>query len=127
MERILLKKSTSMDSATMKESSGISPSHNRVLDRLSHSSFVMRNFGPRQASSELHLSELIQDMVQISRPPKTTLASHQAYQQRNGGIAEVSFLVRAFVPEGEIADNLSATLGGIEWEKSEDRTGSREW
>ena len=108
--------------------------HERVLSRLSHSQFVMSNFTPRISTGNC-LSSVINDMAKVSRPSKSDIStyfqlcnSQMGHKQRGGnGIAEVSFLLRAFVPEGEIADNISASLNGIPWEISEDQDTSREW
>ena len=108
--------------------------HERVLSRLSHSQFVMNNFTPR-ISVRGDLSNVIDDMVKVSRPSKSELNAHfqlcsaqTSNRQRLGsGVAEVSFLLRAFVPEQEIADNISAALSGIPWELGEEKHVTREW
>mmetsp|Transcript_5964 Transcript_5964/g.8953 ORF Transcript_5964/g.8953 Transcript_5964/m.8953 type:complete len:975 (+) Transcript_5964:803-3727(+) len=119
------------------QSNGSGPTrnaHDRVLSRLSHSQFVMSNFTPRITSGG-ELSHVIDDMVKVSRPSKSELNAHFQLcsaqignRQRPGsGVAEVSFLLRAFVPEGEIADNISASLSGIPWELGEEKHATREW
>jgi len=45
---------------------------------------------------------------------------------RDGGMAEVSFLLRTFVPEGELADNLSRVIG-VDWVRSQHTGATREW
>ena len=113
--------------------------HERVLSRLSHSQFVMSNFTPR-ISAGGDLSQVIDDMVKVSRPSKAEVNAHFQLcssqigtRQRPGsagngsGVAEVSFLLRAFVPEGEIADNISTSLSGIPWEMGEEKHSTREW
>lgn len=105
--------------------------HERVLSRLSHSHFVMKNFSARVAENGSDFSEMIDGMVNISRPSKSELAAHfqlcSAQVGNRSGVAQVSFLLRAFVTEGEIADNISAALNGIPWELSEEDGGTREW
>ncbi len=108
--------------------------HEMVLSRLSHSQFVMSNFTPRITSGN-ELSHVIDDMVKVSRPTKSEVHAHfqlcsaqMRNRQRPGsGVAEVSFLLRAFVPEGEIADNISAAFSGIPWEIGEEKNATREW
>ena len=115
-------------------SSDVRHAHERVLSRLSHSQFVMSNFTPR-ISVGGDLSHIIDDMVKVSRPSKSELNAHfqlcsaqMGNRQRPGsGVAEVSFLLRAFVPEGEIADNISAALSGVPWELGEEKHSTREW
>ncbi len=105
--------------------------HERVLSRLSHSHFVMKNFSSRVSENGSDFSGMIDDMVNISRPSKAELSAHfqlcSAQVGNRSGVAEVSFLLRAFVTEGEIADNISAALNGIPWEISQDEGGTREW
>ena len=132
----------------MKEKNSPSPnvkvnSHDRVLARISHNPFVMRNFSSQLISPQQSetMANAIDDMVKVLRPNKSEINAHfrlcsaQMNSSRNrpsvsggggGGVAEVTFLLRAFVPEGEIADNISALLG-IPWERSEETRHSREW
>jgi hypothetical protein len=69
--------------------------------------------------------------VKVSRPSKAELSTHfQVCSSQVGnrsGVAEVSFLMRAFVPEQEIADNVSVALGGNQWEISDEEDAIREW
>lgn len=125
-----------MEKMSIQSNSGssIRNAHERVLSRLSHSQFVMSNFTPR-ISVGGDLSNVIDDMVKVSRPSKSELNAHfqlcsaqMGNRQRQGsGVAEVSFLLRAFVPEGEIADNISTALSGIPWELGEEKHYTREW
>ena len=105
--------------------------HERVLSRLSHSQFVMKNFSSRISANASGVSDVIDDLVKVSRPSKAELAAHfqicSAQVGSRSGVAEVSFLLRAFVPEGEIADNVSASLSGIPWELSDEENATREW
>lgn len=104
-------------------------SHELVLSRLSHSAFVMKNFS--DIISDNNISNVADNSVKVSRPSKSEISSHFQICGMHGGsgsgIAEVSFILRAFVPEGEIADIISEALNGIPWEKGEDDDGSREW
>mmetsp|Transcript_11014 Transcript_11014/g.16394 ORF Transcript_11014/g.16394 Transcript_11014/m.16394 type:complete len:796 (-) Transcript_11014:1689-4076(-) len=112
-------------------------SHQRVLARLSHSAFVARNFSPRQCTGDDLLSGLMDDMVKVARSSENDIATHfqmcqsrmkrQQEQTHTSAVAEVSFVLRAFFPEGEIADNISLALGGIPWERSNEKGVAREW
>lgn len=110
---------------------GTRNAHERVLSRLSHSQFVMKNFSSRVFTDGSEVSGVINDLVQVSRPSKSELSAHfQICSSQIGnrsGVAEVSFILRAFVPEGEIADNVSASLSGIPWELSDEEDATREW
>ncbi len=121
MERLLKQKSDKLTKNA----------HERVLSRLSHSQFVMKNFSPRVATDGSKMSDVIDTMVKVSRPSKSELSAHlqicSSQVGENSGVAEVSFLLRAFVPEGEIADNISASLSGIPWELSDEQNATREW
>ena len=105
--------------------------HERVLSRLSHSQFVMKNFSSRVSANGSDISSVIDDLVKVSRPSKSDLSAHfQVCSSQVGnrsGVAEVSFLMRAFVPEQEIADNISVALGGNQWEISDEEDAIREW
>lgn len=111
----------------------------RVLTRLSHSQFVVKNFTSRIITNA---TSPVGDRVKVSRPSKSELNAHfqlcssqsnNSHHRSSGGgpvragVAEVTFLMRAFYPEGEIADNVSSALGGIPWERSEDKNATREW
>ena len=106
--------------------------HKSVLSRLTSSPFMVRNFASRQSLADsTDLSVAMHDAVQASQPGGSELAAHLrmhgGHLERGGGVAEVTFLIRAFVPEGEIADNVSAALGGIPWDRSDDKGITREW
>lgn len=126
IERILVENETSR--ATQN-------AHERVLSRLSHSQFVVRNFTSRISMHNVDATDVLDDMVKVSRPSKSELQAHfqlcggqvGSRSRSSGGVAEVSFLIRAYVPEGEIADTISAALGGIPWERSEEKNAAREW
>jgi len=113
--------------------STVKDAHERVLTRLSHSQFVIRNFASRIVGAQGVPGG---DKVKVSRPSKSEVNAHfqlcssQTNSTRNrvgSGVAEVTFLLRAFFPEGEIADNVSSALGGIPWERSEEKNATREW
>jgi len=92
-----------------------------------HSSFVLGNFSPRQSPVDVDLMRLMRETVEVSSPASLELESHESHQKRNGGIAEITFLLRAFTPEEELADNISAVLGGIPWNRTHTKHCTREW
>jgi hypothetical protein len=71
---------------------------------------------------------LLQSVIDVRRPSSKELDSDlsAATQEGGGGIAEVAFMLRAFTPEEELADGVSAALGDIPWEMTADRS-KREW
>ena len=99
--------------------------------------FITRNFRrPSTNSDNLEICQIFSDIVYVNNPSKLELDSYfqlcktqVGNMQSNGlsGVREVAFVVRAFVPECEIADTISVALGGIPWERSEERKGNREW
>ena len=111
------------------KSPGAPSAHKRVLSQLNHSAFVKSNFAPKE-SSGIDFSEVLDDVVDASPPSSSELKEHLQMcgdHMSGGGVAEVTFLLRAFVPEGEIADSVTAALGGIPWEKTDERDATREW
>lgn len=103
-------------------------SHARVVRRLPHSSFVICNFGQQQISPDSKLNRIMQNDVIVSRP---TVADFDAYmrneRQSGDGVATIAFLVRAYTPEEELADNVSVALGKGTWELSNETNATREW
>lgn len=102
-------------------------SHNRVKQRLGHSAFVTCNFGPNQKSVDSKLIEVMESVVEVSNPSASDLRRYLEVSEEKGGLAEITFLLRAFTPEEELADSVSAALGDISWEKSDDERITREW
>jgi serine/threonine protein kinase len=102
-------------------------SFKRQQQKLNHSAFVACNFGHRQVSVDSKISHVMRDVVEVSRASLPELGAHLENQRRYGRFSEVSFLVRAFTPEEELADNLSKALGGVPWEKSQHEGATREW
>jgi serine/threonine protein kinase len=97
--------------------------HHRVKRRLTHSKFVTCNFGPRLIEADSKLNEIFRSslaMTASSIPPDCDIES----MEKNSSIAQVTFVMRAFTPEEEMADMFSSTLGGIPWES---KTSSRDW
>lgn len=103
-------------------------SHARVVRRLPHSAFVVCNFGQQQATSDSKLSRIIQNDVRVSRPTTTDLDAHfQNHKDNGSGIAKIAFILRAYTPEEELADNVSLALGALPWEKGKGAASTREW
>lgn len=98
--------------------------HSRVKRRLGHSKFATCNFGPRLIESDSKLIEMIRASVDVSLASAAEWTSSVDESVEKGAVAQVSFMMRAFIPEGELADILSTTLGGLPWEHN---TGTRDW
>jgi hypothetical protein len=107
--------------------SGISPSTPAVKRRLNHSAFVTSNFGHRQEPADAKLMDLLRESASSERLSDEELESDLRYAEKHGGIAEVSFVMRAFTPEEELADCVSSALGGIQWEAQANDKSNREW
>jgi serine/threonine protein kinase len=107
---------------------GIVPDSGSVKRRLKHSPFVTTNFGHRSEQADAKLMGLLQTVIDVKRPSNQELvaALSSATQEGGGGISEISFMIRAFTPEEELADCVSVKLGGIPWEMSADKS-RREW
>ena len=92
-----------------------------------HSAFVTANFGHRQEIADGKLMQLLRSSVSVNEASPVDLANDLKVAEKNGGVAEVSFILRAFTPEEELANSLSAALGGIPWEPQAKDKASREW
>lgn len=107
---------------------GVSEAHHRVLRRLKHSPFVICNFGRHEVAADSKLGRVLRNSVSVDQPTRDELEDHFDTHDENGsGVADVAFLVRAYTPEEEIADNLSVALGDIPWERSLGTGVTREW
>jgi len=110
---------------------GVVPATASVKRRLNHSHFVTSNFGHRYEQADSKLIGLLQTLIDVRKPSSeefnrdlnTGLISHEG---DHNGVAEIAFMLRAFTPEEELAEGVSAALGGIPWELSEDKS-RREW
>jgi hypothetical protein len=121
-------------SQILSSSSGIVESRSTDSDvlpatkqRLSHSSFVTTNFGHRQETADGKLMQLLRSSVSVNEASAADIANDSKLAEKSGGIAEVSFVLRAFTPEEELADGISSALGGIPWELQAKDKASREW
>ncbi len=94
------------------------PSPEKVLERLSHSAFVANNF-----SAERYVptkwNKVVNDAVVKPTLKDTSLVKGE-------DTAKLTFLLRAFGPEGEVADNISNVLK-LKWEKVTNKRISRLW
>lgn len=116
-------KRTSHSSSSSNKSGGESVlSPHRVLKRLNHSPFVGLNFSAQQ-NAVVRVEEAFRELAHLSSADDSEIES-QLNDVKN--TAEVTFLLRAYVPEGEIADNVSKALG-IRWKRSEEKGAAREW
>lgn len=95
--------------------------------RLNHSAFVTANFGHRQEIADGKLMQLLRSSVSVNEASTVEIANDLKFAEKNGGLAEVSFVLRAFTPEEELADGVSAALGDIPWEPQAKDKASREW
>jgi hypothetical protein len=77
---------------------------------------------------------LLQTLIDIRRPSAEEFSrdfnnagsSPSSVEGEDNGVAEIAFMLRAFTPEEELAEGVSAALGGVRWELSEDKS-KREW
>jgi Protein kinase domain len=95
--------------------------------RLQHSAFVTANFGHRQEIADAQLMKLLRSSVTVSEPSTSDMALDLKIAEKNGGVAEVAFMLRVFNPEEELADAVSVALGGVAWEYDPKDKGSRKW
>lgn len=110
---------------------GVVPATASVKRRLNHSPFVTSNFGHRYEQADSKLMGLLQTLIDVRKPSPEEFSrdfntASSSQEKENSGIAEIAFMLRAFTPEEELAEGVSAALGGITWELSEDKS-RREW
>lgn len=120
---------TATDLVSPRSDDGVVPATSSVKRRLNQSSFVDSNFGHRHKQADFKLMGLLQTVIDVRRPSSQELASTftVASKENDGeGVAEIAFMLRAFTPEEELADGVSAALGGIPWDMSTDKS-KREW
>ena len=105
-------------------------SHQKVISRLSHSPFIAKNFSAVESPSVVKAKEVFDETVSVSCPPKAQLNKYLEmcnHHLSGDGIAEVAFVVRAYTSEGELADSITAALGGIPWTSVGGSGDCREW
>lgn len=122
MSQILASSSGILESRSVE--SDILPSTKR---RLSHSAFVTANFGHRQEIADAKLLNLLRSTVSTQTARSSEIDNDLKIAEKNGGVAEVSFIVRAFTPEEELADGISSALGDISWSPHSNDKSTREW
>lgn len=128
MEKILSRASALMEPLNGDSgAASATEAQSRVKRRLYHSPFVLCNFGPHISELDSKLMEVMRESIEVSQPSVEELSSRFAENEKNGGLAEVVFLLRDFSSEEELANMLSSSLGGIPWE-NDSRTGvERNW
>ena len=104
---------------------GVTPATASVKRRLNHSPFVTSNFGHRYEQADSKLMGMLQTLIDVRRPSPEEFA-RDLKSGEGDNVAEIAFMLRAFTPEEELAEGVSAALGGIPWEMSEDKS-RRDW
>ena len=122
MSQILASSSGILESRSVE--SDILPSTKR---RLSHSAFVTANFGYHVENADAKLAHLLRSNVNVCTASASEMDKDLKTAEKNGGVAQVSFMLRAFTPEEELADGISSALGGINWSPNAHEKSSREW
>jgi serine/threonine protein kinase len=98
-------------------------SHSRVKRRLSHSRFVTTNFGPHQVETDSSLIRLARMQMSVTCASNSeVIACFDGMGSQ--GVAQVLVMLRVFTTEADLADMLSASIGGVPWEMAGD---DREW
>jgi Protein kinase domain len=95
--------------------------------RLQQSAFVTTNFGHREEIADAKLMKLLRSSVTVSEPSSSDIAVDLKIAEKNGGVAEVAFMLRSFTPEEELADAISVAFAGVPWEYDPRDNGSRQW
>lgn len=93
------------NSSLRSRSYGLTPPY--IIKQFNRSRFVAQNFSAHQDSDPTPWEHFFQQLVCISSPNKSKIDEHLSC----GGVAEISFALRAFVTEGELADSISSCLG----------------
>ena len=102
-------------------------SHSRVKRRLNHSPFVLCNFGPHISELDAKLMEIMRESIETSQTGADDWKNILADAVKNGGVAEISFLLRAYTEEEQTADSISLALGDVQWEKDDREDVERRW
>ena len=98
-----------------------------VKRRLSHSAFVTSNFGHKRESEDSKLTKVLREQVKVSQASSAEVKESIKVSESQGGYAEISFVMRAFTPEEELANGVSSCIGDIPWETTSGDKSSREW
>lgn len=110
MEKIISSASAMLSGETAETAT---ESHSRVKRRLNHSPFIHCNFGPNISEIDGKLMRIMRESVAASTMGDEELKGRFAESEKGGGVGEISFLVRVFSSEDELADAMSIALGGV--------------
>lgn len=95
--------------------------------------FVARNFLPPPGASDEQIAGIMNDTVVLTAAGKAEVEAHlgacgslMRRQHRVDGVAEVTFLMRVYGNEGELAEMVSKALDGIECQE-EGGSGTKVW
>ena len=104
-----------------------------VKSKTEENKFVARNFALSNNTDE-QVAGIMNDTVVLTAAGKAEVEAHlgacgslMRRQHRVDGIAEVTFLMRVYGSEEELADNVTAALDGIGWVSSEEGSATRVW
>ena len=104
------------------ESAKLAPN---VKRRLNHSAFVTTNFGHREEGADSKLMDVLRDSVDLKRLSADEMNANLQAAEADGGLAEVTFLLRSYTPEEQLAEGISSAFDDIGWEHASETT--REW
>eukprot|EP00522_Entomoneis_paludosa_P003572 CAMPEP_0172470620 /NCGR_PEP_ID=MMETSP1065-20121228/66815_1 /TAXON_ID=265537 /ORGANISM="Amphiprora paludosa, Strain CCMP125" /LENGTH=994 /DNA_ID=CAMNT_0013228617 /DNA_START=225 /DNA_END=3206 /DNA_ORIENTATION=+ len=83
--------------------------------RSGHSRFVTRNFGPQQREVDAQTMHMLREDLDVQEASRRDAELEFSEAMVHGGMTEISFVVRAFVSEEELADAISNAFGGVRW------------
>jgi len=109
---------------------GVDPateSHSMVKRRLTHSRFVLCNFGPHVSEVDATLVQMMRENVVAHQVGEDELKTSLSENGGNGGIAEIQFLLRSFETEEVLANSISLAFGGLDWEADNRDEVERNW
>lgn len=110
MEKIISSASAMLSGETTESAP---ESHSRVKRRLNHSPFIHCNFSPHISEIDDKLMKIMRESVAASTMGADELNDRLSESGKGGGVAEISFLLRVFSGEEELADAISIALGGV--------------
>ena len=106
----------------------------KVQAKADDNKFVSRNFAPANATDE-QIAGIMNDTVVLTAAGRVEVEAHlgacgslMRRQHRVDGVAEVTFLMRQYGTENELAEQVSKALDGISWGSTkEDGSGTKVW
>ena len=108
-------------------------SSNKVQSKANGNKFVSRNFAPANATDE-QIAGIMNDTVVLTAAGRAEVEAHlgacgslMRRQHRVDGVAEVTFLMRVYGNENELAEQVSKALDGINWAEKDDGSATKEW